>query len=455
MIESGLSEYVPYVIYLLTLPIIILSIFVKTEIGLTFLFLLIPLQNVLNKIYNLPIGNQFIDILIISIFVGCLRQRITGKQKIFERTPVNLIVAIYVLFTFLELLWGSVNLGLELPLNVNDIRLKYWKNLMVLPFIYLITLNSVKNFRWFWIIIVGILVSIFMFDLFFIREFRWIKSYHYTNDMRIAGPFTYLGPNEMACFLAQYSMIVLGLLLFVNRRWIQIILVILLISTIYCLVYSFSRSGYFGFIFGTAFILFIKNKKLLFVYIILLYLAPSILPVSVMERIEMTSENNQSKIQIEESQVMEGQEYDPSTAGNHAYDTSTESRFELTEKAINIFKKSPFIGVGLKTYNFLVGMDTHNNYAKMLAETGIIGLIVYILLYYWAFRSGWKLYKQSEHRSLKGLGLGFSACVITNMVVNGAHDCWSYINLMGFYWAILALVIIAKIMSVEIKNNLA
>ena len=73
-----------------------------------------------------------------------------------------------------------------------------------------------------------------------------------------------------------------------------------------------------------------------------------------------------------------------------------------------------------------------------------IGITIYIYLYYLALRSGWELFRTSKEGPLKGLGLGFTACVITNMAANVTHDNWSYLNLMCFYWVFLALVIRAK-----------
>ena len=271
------------------------------------------------------------------------------------------------------------------------------------------------------------LFSIFMTDLFFYREFSWYKSYHYRDDIRVTGTFYYLGPNELGAFFGQYGVFVFALLVFVRRNLEKIMLGILFLFTFYCLMHTFSRAAYFAFPLGILLIIFFRNKKWLVLSIILLVFVLifpyRFLPVSVVDRINMTTAPEQKQ----------GEE--------ETYDRSTETRFEFTEKGFDLFQESPILGTGFRTYSLIVGRDTHNNYMKVLSESGIIGFALYVLLYLMSIKMGWKLYKTSKDQFMKGLGMGFIACVVTNMVVNIPHDCWSYLNLMGFYWVILGLVV--------------
>lgn len=65
-------------------------------------------------------------------------------------------------------------------------------------------------------------------------------------------------------------------------------------------------------------------------------------------------------------------------------DASVTGRLLLQQKAIEVFKKSPIIGVGMGNFSFynnltgsLKGFYTHNNYLEMLTGVGIIGTILY------------------------------------------------------------------------------
>jgi len=111
-----------------------------------------------------------------------------------------------------------------------------------------------------------------------------------------------------------------------------------------------------------------------------------------------------------------------------------------------MFMTNPVLGVGSGTFMAKHGIDTHNNYLKMLSEMGLLGIGIYLYLYYIAFKNGWRLYKENESYELKGLGLGFSMCVLSNMICNATHDSWTYTNLMSYYWILLGLVVSCRAM---------
>jgi O-antigen ligase len=178
-----------------------------------------------------------------------------------------------------------------------------------------------------------------------------------------------------------------------------------------------------------------------------LFASPWILPVSVKERIQMTTLSEDEKMEIE----MKGAGRLSTT--EQKYDPSTQGRFEIWKLAMDIFKKNPFLGTGYDTFGALQGFDTHNNYLKVLAEIGIMGFLIYLYLYYLAFKCGWNLFRIATEGPIKGLGLGFAACVITNMLCNLAHDNWTYLSLMGFYWVLLALVVRASMITNQLQQK--
>ena len=418
----GIGEYyIPLAAYVGCIVAGLLTIFFKTELALMYLVLFLPLQNIMQKMHIFPLGNQFIDILVVSLIFGWLIRGRSEKGGLFEKTPLNFLLVLYMGITFVSLLWGFSYM--DTPISVTDPRFKDWKNLALLPVLYFITVNNTRDPKWMKLILVTALFSILLTDLFFYKEFRWYKQWHYSHEMRIGGPFYYLGPNELGAFFAQYGVLVLGLVVFAPTKFDRILFGFVFATNIYCLMYSFSRAAYFALPIGVALVLFLKNKKLLILFIVLLVLSFKFLPVSVIDRINMTSADEEERV--------EGQ----------TFDSSTEARFTLAKKALDLFKESPILGVGFRNFSALTGKDTHNNYAKVLAESGIIGFAVYILVYLMSIKMGWRLYKASNDHLMKGLGLGFIGCVIVNILVNITHDNWSYLNLMGIYWVVLGLVV--------------
>jgi O-antigen ligase len=455
MLGLGLSQYVPIVLYFTAIIIAFLSILYRVEIGLIFLVPLLPLQNVLNKIYLLgregyPATWNFVDILITSMVIGWILQRHNKREGILEKSPLNWPIALYIIVTGLGVLKSYMFIGAEVG-NIWYNCLTDWKNHIILPILCLVTFNNVRDVKWINILIIAILLSIFLNDFFFQKGFKWVKTYHYDHDMRISGTFTYLGPNELGAFFVQNIMILSGLLLFTKQKLYKILLIALTSFTFYCLMYSFSRAGYLSFLVGMLFLLFVSNKKLLLVLFILLLIAyRSILPVSVVERIDMTflSEEQKYEKQLKDDGASAFSTDQP------MFDDSAQGRMDLWRKGMELFYANPFLGCGFGTFSPIYGFDIHNNYIKYLAELGIAGFSIYLYLYYLSFKSGWRLYRNSSTGSLKGLGLGFAVCVIANMICNFTHDNWSYINLMGFYWVFFALVVRAeKIMRAETSQS--
>ncbi|MCM8781397.1 MAG: O-antigen ligase family protein, partial [Candidatus Omnitrophica bacterium] len=125
-------------------------------------------------------------------------------------------------------------------------------------------------------------------------------------------------------------------------------------------------------------------------------------------------------------------------------ESSAQKRLELWKQGINIFQEYPLTGVGFSTTQFL-GLgggfaDTHNIYIKTLTEQGITGLIILLILFWLALKSGWQLYKISDDTFLKGLGLGFVACTMATIATNLFGDRWTYLQLSAYYWVLLGLV---------------
>lgn len=429
----GLSSYIPIAVLLLTIPVVLLTVFHRVEWGLSYLVFFLPLQNILEKMHAYPLGKDFVDILIVSTLVGCLINiGKTNKPGLLESSRVNLPIFAYILISFVGLWLGSFYLEADLPLTLENTRLLDWKNLVLLPILFLVTLNGVRDKKSLYIILAVILVSTFFTDFFFYKQFKWIKRYHYSHGQRIGGPFSYLGPNELGAFFVQSFTFITAMFLSVKRPLVRIPIVLLGTFSLYCLLYSYSRAAYLSVIPSLFFLLLSANRKLVPIFLLLLLLIPQFLPTSVRERIDMTFLSEDDRIEVATK--------NPDTDDEAVFDPSAQGRLEIWKDAFDLFERNPLFGAGFRTFSRIYGYDTHNNYLKVLAELGITGFLLYLYLYYLAFTSGWRLYRTTQNPYFKGLGLGFAACVLANALCNLTHDNWSYINLMGHYWILWGLV---------------
>jgi O-antigen ligase len=79
--------------------------------------------------------------------------------------------------------------------------------------------------------------------------------------------------------------------------------------------------------------------------------------------------------------------------------------------------------------------DTHNYYVKVLAETGVVGLILYLLVLWRMWRAGTRLFYSAQDPFWQGIGLGFVA------LMDLFGDRWTYQQVDGFIWILLGCVI--------------
>jgi O-antigen ligase len=393
------------------------------------------MRNLREKLYSLPFGKDMVDIFLVTLLLLCLLKPEENNgndgnesQSLVPSRPILL----YVILTYTYLWLGSLQLGIDLPIGLGDERFSNWKNHMVLPVLFFITLRVVREKRQI------ILFSSFIFISIFLVGFHFYRTFGHTGgsfrwDRRESGVFSYLGPNELGAFFAEYSFIVLGILfLYEVKRWKWPLWALLSLS-IYCVIYSFSRGAYLAFLAAFLFIsLASKNIKALVLLVFFLISWNTLVPQSVVERIEMTRSE-------------EG-EFESSAAG----------RLGRAEHGINLFLRNP-LGYGFETVRFLGFYnnrgqisshgDPHNRYVEYLVEMGILGIGIFLYLFYRAFKSGWILYIKARDGFLKGLGLGFAAAVIACMVANLFGDRWTYEILSGFYWVFWALVVRGNIIT--------
>lgn len=422
----GLTQYIPLVLYCTGIVVVFLTIFYKTEIGIFFLVPLAPLQAVRFKIYAFPLGKDLLDILMIALLVGWFLRK---QDKILEKNPLNLPVFLLILVTLGALVIGSEGNPFSLA-NDSFIR---WKNFVYMPVLFLITVNNIKDEKHIKILMLLMTLSIVANDFYFQSTFKWIKTYHFSNRERLS-TFADLGPNEMASFFAQCNMVLFGLWLTYRHKWMRVLLGVIFFANTYPIIYSYSRGGYLAVFLPCIFLGIVKDRRILVILLLLGVFWRALLPVSVVDRISMT-------------QNEEGE-----------FEHSSQLRLELWKAGLRTFTKNP-LGVGFNRFQSLrladgKQWDAHNAYIKILVEWGIQGFLIYIALYLSAIRIGWRLYRNGHNEFVSGLGLGFVASTLANIVSNFFGQSWMFFAVTSYYWVFLALVTRADItVRVRAENN--
>jgi len=209
---------------------------------------------------------------------------------------------------------------------------------------------------------------------------------------RVSAPFEgEVGePNSFGGYLVLMFGVVLGLFLYELdgvKRWRRAGLLVLILTP---LAFTESRSSYLAFMVMIIMFIFLSDHKRLLIGATLaaMSLAPFVLPKNVIDRVMFTFE------QPEEAGQM--------LIAGAAIDTSTSERLASWGRVFtNDLPNHPLIGVGVTGGRF---MDAQ--YPRVLSETGIIGLSMFI----WFLHRMWLLIKichrgLSDER-LRGLALG-------------------------------------------------
>lgn len=146
-----------------------------------------------------------------------------------------------------------------------------------------------------------------------------------------------------------------------SRIW-KLILLLPLMTSLICLLYSGSRTGYVAFF---AFLLFwwSQSRRKIRWIVVMVGLCAALYPVIPEQYVERFR----------------------SIGGQEAEGNSKEKRIEILEDAVTIFAENPF-GVGVASFpaareaRFGRKQDTHNLYLEVATNLGVQGLVVFLLL---------------------------------------------------------------------------
>jgi O-antigen ligase len=126
-------------------------------------------------------------------------------------------------------------------------------------------------------------------------------------------------------------------------------------------------------------------------------------------------------------------------------------RFKLNDLSWRLFQEKPIFGQGIGSYKLLsiklfygtgtqyghkTGLAPHNDYMRFLSETGIFGLLAYLILMYYALRISVEFYKQSDDQ-IRRYGVFLISLILAFLVFGITDQAFEY---GGFYfWLFLAI----------------
>jgi len=431
MIHFGLEGLLPTLLYVGMFITFLASVFWRPSLGIYLLVLTLPLQTGRYKLHDFPLGAEFIDILLLGTILGLVIQ---GRSFI-PKTNWSKFLLFYALFCYFSLWEGSYFIRAPLPLWISDPRFSDWKNYVEMFLLALVVASAIKSKNE-----VRVLLGLMCFSVLLVNRsyYSTLSSRdlsHFSYQVRDAGPLGYAGVNGLAAFEAMFCSLLLGIFVFARKTFSKVAIALIAATCTYCLLFSFSRGGYLGLLVGLVTVGLFKSRWLLVAAAVIVIGWQTLLPVAVQERITMTTED-----------AKEGQQFD----------SSAQERLVLWEDAMTLFKRNPITGTGFQTYRSMQRLgygDTHNYYVKVLAETGVMGFLLFLVLLWKLIRSGTRLFFSTEDPFWRGLSLGFIALLTSTVMLNFFGDRWTYQQADGYLWVILGCVIRGQLAVAEEREE--
>jgi len=234
---------------------------------------------------------------------------------------------------------------------------------LVLFFITLTVVDTPRRFRW--VLIAGN-GGIAFASLYMVREWRW---YGYNPLFR---PDIGVGnPNDFAAMANLF--VPLAFYLIWERRpyWERLLCLVCLLSTLAGIIVCASRGGFLGLAAAILLVVWHSPKAKRNLVILGALLIPMALaPFSPLHRLLRPNRSDQE---------------------------STAIRMELWKSGLRMIRAHPLLGVGLGNFKLLssdyggpelkkAGM-AHNTYIEIAAETGVPGLLAFLAILYFSFRT--------------------------------------------------------------------
>ncbi|MEA3415948.1 MAG: O-antigen ligase family protein [Thermodesulfobacteriota bacterium] len=371
---------------------------------------------------------RFDDILLVIIgFSWFLKTAIRKDLGLFLRTSLNRPIAYYFVICLVATLLGLM-MGRVRGLTGFFFVLKYFEYFIV----YFMVVNHLRDKRHIERFIAVMLIVCFIVCIVSIAQIP--------AGGRVTAPFEgEVGePNTLGGYLILMLSITLGLLLTYGSKKQKSMFAALIFFIVISLAATLSRSSWIALPPMLITLIYFSKRKMVVIVplIVIIAIAPFVLPHAVKERVLFTFTQRQQGGQME--------------IGGAKIDTSTSAR--LTSWKIVLtrdFIKHPILGYGVTGYTFLDAQ-----YPRVLAETGLAGLLAFLLLLVAIYRNALHTYRNASDPLFSGLSLGYLAGFIAMLVHSVGANTFIIVRIMEPFWFLTAIIImIPTIEAEELKTK--
>jgi hypothetical protein len=414
----GLLSFIPLIAYLGFWVMCVVSLVKRPLWGLCFLIPFLPYRSMRDHFLDYPLGAHLPLILVVAVITGAIFQgKRLPKSKLYI---VWLVIGVYLYFS----MWLGAAFGnAPAPLWLSDMNFVVWKDYMTIPLVFVATSLVVEDRKAVRTVILVTAITLLFIDRSCILESTSRTWNNFDENKRDIGPLAY-GSNLTAAYLALFAMFFRGFLQFIKAKKYKLLGYGLVAVTLYATMYQFSRGGYLSVLVCVLLLGILKDRKLLVILGVFLLTWQLVVPTAVRERVSMTR------------------------TANGQLEGSAQTRVDLLKESWNSIVHSPILGNGFATFQY--GQhegnltDTHDWFIKVLVETGVVGMMMYLVLLQQVLALGYRLFRRGIDPMYRGLGLGLVLAICSSLVSNCFGDRWTYLEITGPVFVLVAAAIRAN-----------
>lgn len=368
-------------------------------------------------------ANVFMGLLI----AGFLARKIITKEPLFLKHPLNKPLLFLVLITVVSIV-HSINLQDTIKGGIGRL-LMY---IMVLASLK----DCLKDKRHVWLIVCSVCLGLLLTSVNEIWQVHsgkdFIRGYStIVNIGLVRATSSFKDANTLGVYLSALAPLVIGLALFYFKGKAKFLFLCISVLAAIGIALTYSRPTLLALYVALLFLgIARKNKQLSALLIILLFVAPFLLPRSFKD---WAKQMNYNPVRV----------------------MCNDDRIAVYFNSLNMIKAHPIIGVGANTFmknykNYknspewgnIVTIDyiyAHNNFLQLSAELGLVGLAVFIWLLFKMFAVCNKIYRQLTDKFLSVVVISLVACLIA-FLVNGLTESSLYSSRVAvLFWYLIGL----------------
>lgn len=190
-----------------------------------------------------------------------------------------------------------------------------------------------------------------------------------------------------------------------------------------CLLYTWSRGAWVGVVLGIAVFLLLRDRRWIVLCILAVLAMPFILPQSILERLLSIGNSNDSSTAYRVSVWI--------ASARMAFDFWMSGVGYGSEAFAAVYSTYALNGAGY-------ALHSHNFYIQLVADVGIGGLIVYILMIATAYR---EIATVRTDRLIKTVTLALGGVLAGYMFQGIAESMWYNLRMSLMFWIVMAFIV--------------